>query len=138
MQAPALVQQGKSSSVQGLSPEQPMQMLPLQMGLFPLHDPPQVMMPPQTLSIVPQLPPSGQRLLVQPQTFGVPGLPPPQVAGEVQSSPQLTSPPHLLGMEPQLAPIGQRLLVQPQTPGVPGLPPPQVFGDVQSVSLQHS
>jgi hypothetical protein len=115
-----------------------MQMLPLQTGLVPLHDPPHLIVPPQTLSIVPQLAPNGQRLLVQPQTFGVPGLPPPQVAGSLQSLPQLIIPPHLLAMEPQLAPTGQVLLVQPQTPGVPGLPPPQVSGDVQSVLLQHS
>lgn len=85
MQAPALVQQGKRSSGQGVSPVQGVQMLPLQMGLFPLHDPPQVIVPPsQTLVMEPQSAFAGQVLSVQPQTPGVPGFPPPQVAGDVQ------------------------------------------------------
>ena len=42
-----------------------MQKLPLQMGLFPLHTPPQLIVPPQTLVMEPQLAPAGQVLLVQ-------------------------------------------------------------------------
>ena len=41
------------------------------------QDPSQLIVPPQTLVMEPQLAPTGQVLVVHPHTFGVPGLPPP-------------------------------------------------------------
>jgi hypothetical protein len=88
---------------QGLPPVQPTQMLPLeQMGVVPLHDgPPQLISPPQTFGIVPQVASAGQVLSVQPQTLAVPALPPPQLSGALQV-PQSISVPQLLAIWSQL------------------------------------
>ena len=68
---------------------------------------------------------------VQPHTFGLLGVPPPQVSGAVHV-PQSTTPPHPSGTVPQSSPAGHAVAgVQPQTLGLLGVPPPQVCGAVQ-------
>jgi hypothetical protein len=115
---------------QGALPEQMLQTLLTQVGVGLAHGPPQEIVPPQPSSTLPQLAPPGQAPVgVQPQTFGVPGLPPPQVSGAVQE-PQLIVPPQPSAMSPQSSGDGQEESgVQPQTPEVP--PPPHVSGGAQ-------
>jgi hypothetical protein len=73
---------------QGLATEQATQLVPLtQIGVVPVHAP-QLRSPPQPSEIVPQiLPWAAHVVFVHPQTPGVPGLPPPQVWGPVQTVP---------------------------------------------------
>jgi hypothetical protein len=93
---------------------------------------PQVSVPPQPSLSVPQFDPVGQLVRrVQPQTPGVPGLPPPHVLGALQV-PQLTTPlpPQPSGAVPQFWPVEQAWVgesgVQPQTFGIDGVWPPHV------------
>ena len=79
---------------------------------------PQVNLPPQPSSTLPQLSPAGQLvLLVQPQTFGLPGFPPPQVCGAVHPGPQLIEPQPAIGgvYWPQSSPAGH-VVGQGKTP----------------------
>src|SRR5438132_932251 len=69
------------------------------------HAGPQLAMPPQPSSTLPQLAPAGQVTdAVQPHTLGVP--PPPQVCGVLHAGPQLMVVPQPLSTLPQLAPAG--------------------------------
>lgn len=108
-QLPSLVQHPPSG--QGLVPEQGTQTLsPEQIGVVPPHVPPQLTVPPQMLGIVPQFASAGHVLSVQPQTFGLPGLPPPHVSGAVQvPEPHRACPPHPSSIVPQSRPTGQLL-----------------------------
>jgi hypothetical protein len=88
---------------------------------------PQLTVPPQPSGIVPQMSPAGHAAIgVHPHTFGLLGVPPPQVLLP-EHVPQLSMPPQPSAIIPQLSGEGQAVsLVQPQTLGVPGFPPPQV------------
>jgi hypothetical protein len=80
---------------------------------------PQLTRPPQLSADVPQISPPGHDVaFVQPQTPGVPGLPPPQVWLPVQV-PQLMVPPQPLGWVPQFCPPVQAVAgLQLQLPNV--------------------
>jgi hypothetical protein len=93
---------------------------------------PQLILPPQPLSIVPQFLPAAVHVVGTharaggPQTFSTP--PPPQVWGGVQL-PQMTLPPQPLSIVPHVLPaaahvVGMHSCPVPQTPSTP--PPPQV------------
>jgi hypothetical protein len=64
---------------------------------------------------------------VQPQTFGLLGVPPPHVLLP-EHAPQLIVPPQVSLIVPQLSGEGQPVsLLHPQTFGTPGFPAPQVW-----------
>jgi hypothetical protein len=109
------------------------QAVPAALQVWPVGQPgAHVIVPPQLSEAVPQICPDGQLVaFVQPQTFGLLGVPPPQVLGEVQA-PQFTVPPQLFGIVPQLSGVGQ--LVSGLHTQVPGLPL-QTFGAVQEPQL---
>src|SRR5580700_2988253 len=92
-------------------------------------------------SMLPQLSPAGPQVmpwLAQvvvgthtpwPQTFGVPGLPPPQVWGRVQV-PQSSMPPQPSPLVPQLTPSAMQVVGThevPQTLGTGGVPAPHTW-----------
>jgi hypothetical protein len=101
-----------------------------------LHDPQTTVRGPPQLSLAvnePQFLPCREQKLesdsaVQPHTFAVPGLPPPQVLGWLHE-PQLTVLPQVSVTLPQLRlpqVVDDEGDVHPQTLAVPGLPPPHV------------
>ncbi len=75
--------------------------------VVPIGHTPQLTVPPHPSGIVPQTCPGPHAVIfVQPQTFVVPGLPPPHVFGAVQV-PQVSIPPHPSGIGPQFCPPEQ-------------------------------
>ena len=87
--------------------------LPLQEGkhdwlvkqIWPLGQVPQSSVPLQPSEMLPHvLPWAAQLVGVQPQTLGVPGLPPPQLFGAAQAPQFRSGPPQPFGMLPQFLP----------------------------------